>query len=484
MATSDTAVSPSRFDPAELTRFATEIPLPAFLELQGYEAQVHGAASYRMISPSDTLVVSRRNGTWLYLNERDPKDAGSVIRFVQNHLSQTLGETRRTLRPCLNDASLADAQKVLDQRMADQRLGMSLERKQRDAAELERFVREIPLPKLLEEHGFALDRKESGKNSLKYRDGKNILIVGQKEGRWGYFSALDEKDRGSVVNFVQNHIEQNLGRVREYLRPYIGEERRPWREAPSMPREFQGENTRLSDADLSEGWKSLPSLQGRAEAYLKARALNPETLMAYGRSMRTVATGHHQNVGFAHIQYREDKGGFVISGWETKGPGKDGERSFSGFSTGGQKGLAVFCHKDRDPGRPLDRLTICEASIDALSKAQMDGLPRQDGYVSTGGQWREESIRALEALLVRDHPREVVLGMDNDESGSQKAAAIRDHLEDIQERNGLPYEIIQEVPAMGKDWNEQLQALAHGTEGLDKANEIEHTAIYDPEVER
>jgi hypothetical protein len=461
-----------------------EIPLPAFLERHGYEAQANGAASYRMVSPSDTLAVSRKNGTWLYLNERDPKDAGSIIRFVQNHLSQTLGETRRTLRPCLNDASLANAQKLLDQHMADQRFGMSLERKQRDAAELERFVREIPLPRLLEEHGFALDRKESGRNSLKYRDGKDILIVGQKEGRWGYFSALDEKDHGSVVNFVQNHIEQNLGRVREYLRPYIGEERRSWREAPSVPREFQGENTRLSDTDLNEAWKSLPSLQGQAEKYMKGRALNRETLMAYGRSMRTVAIGHHQNVGFAHVQYREEKEGFVISGWETKGPGKDGERSFSGFSTGGQKGLAVFCHKDRDPGRPLDRLTICEASIDALSKAQMDGLPRQDGYVSTGGQWREESIRALEALLVRNQPREVVLGMDNDEPGAQKAAAIRNHLEDIQERNGLTYEIIHEVPAMGKDWNEQLQALAHGTEALDKADGIEHAAIDDPGVER
>ncbi len=325
----------------------------------------------------------------------------------------------------------------------------------RDRDELQRFIQGIPLPQLLEDNGWELDRRESSRNAMKYRAGNDVLIVGQKEGRWVYFNPQNKEDNGTIVNFGLNHIDSNLGHVRQMLRTYLGESQH-W----SPPRNLMTSPTageREEKTDVRSEWKNLPPLQGKASDYLQARDLRPETLQTYVRSIRTERIKHHENIAFAHVRFLEDQNVFQISGWERKGPGRDG-KSFSGFS--GNKGIAVFAHKERDSNQPTGQIHLCEASIDALSKAQLDELPRQDFYVSLGGGWGRETERALTALIERQQPQGIVIGLDADETGRTKSAELQSLLTQHRDSNGKNYEILTVFPEGAKDWNELLQQFS------------------------
>jgi len=325
----------------------------------------------------------------------------------------------------------------------------------RSRDELQCFIRDIPLPRLLEDNGWELDRRESSRNAMKYRAGNDVLIVGQKEGRWVYFNPQNKEDNGTIVNFGLNHIDPNLGHVRQMLRPYLGESQNQTPPRNLMTSPTAGE--REAKTEVRSEWKNLSPLQGKANDYLQARDIRPETLQTYARSIRTENIKHHENIAFAHVRFLEDHNVFQISGWERKGPGRDG-KSFSGFS--GNKGIAVFAHKERDPNQPTGQIHLCEASIDALSKAQLDELPRQDFYVSLGGGWGRETERALTALIERQQPQGIVIGLDADETGRTKSAELQSMLAHHRDGNGKNYEILNVFPEGAKDWSELLQQFS------------------------
>jgi Toprim domain-containing protein len=432
-------------DPAELARFLREIPLPAFLASQGYSAAWRSPRNYLMTGKGESLVAGRKGDIWLYYDQIDPGNKGTIVNWMQAHGEPNLGRIRHDLRAWLAPErleSLMQAQQTMDQ---------TLNREQ--AAELDRFVHEIPLPRFLQELGYQFDRRESGRNSFKYRDEKNVLIVSQKEGAWRYFNALDEKDHGTVIQFVQNHgLAGGLGEARRFLRPYIGAARTEWRMAPLDAARVAEHCT--PSGDVAPAWEALSPVQASGMTYLLRRGLSLETLRTYGRAIRSEIINGHQNIAFAHVQHDEGEGSFKITGWERKGPGRDG-RTFSGFS--GHKGLAGFMHPERDPGRPLHRATVCESSIDALSKAQMDGANPQDAYLSLGGGYGKETERALEAFLLKHQPKEVMLGLDNDAAGQRKTQSLQSLLEKIKAAHFTAFDVKVAVARNAKDWNEMLQ---------------------------
>ncbi len=462
----DTKVAP-RNDSAELTRFTRDIPFPAFLISHGYALQEGSRppSHYEMLHPSGRLLhLGQRGGTWLYRNPANPEDKGTIINFLQKE-GLTLGDVRIALRSEIESTDLPQRQQQMD---------IQIEHANRQAAreELQRFVREIPLPQVMEDQGWVLDRSESSRNAMKYRSGSEVLIVGQKEGRWVYFNPLDRQDNGTVVNFMVNHVEPNMGKTRALLRSYSDGDR-PW--SPALPVTspgIAGEQEKEKTRRAREQWRELPPVSGKARDYLLSRGLEPHTLEVYGQAIRTETIHGHENIAFAHVRFDDITEAFALSGWERKGPGRDG-KSFSGFAGG--KGLAVFAHQDRDKQLPIQAVHICEASIDALSKAQMDGLPRQDFYVSTGGGWGKETEKALLALMDRQRPREVILALDNDIAGRQKTKEIRELLTGWQGKHGGQMTITEAVPE-GKDWNEDLQAPRALEDPMEQACEHAHAA--------
>ena len=73
-------------------------------------------------------------------------------------------------------------------------------------SELERFKTTINLSEFAAARGYALDRRASSVNSavMRHPDGDKIVIA-RNEGRtWIYFSVRDDRDNGTIIDFVQN----------------------------------------------------------------------------------------------------------------------------------------------------------------------------------------------------------------------------------------------------------------------------------------
>src|ERR1700733_12789704 len=92
--------------------------------------------------------------------------------------------------------------------------------------ELDKFKTAIDLRAYAAGQGYQLDRKESWRGTSVMRhpvsDDKVIIKRGM-DGHYVYFSVRDDRDNGSIIDFVQFRQGLSLGTVRKELRPWIGQ---------------------------------------------------------------------------------------------------------------------------------------------------------------------------------------------------------------------------------------------------------------------
>jgi hypothetical protein len=90
--------------------------------------------------------------------------------------------------------------------------------------ELEIFKRRVDLPKYAEKEGYSVDKSESSASSIVMRNeaiNDKIIIRKGPEGKWQYFSVTRQNDSGSVIDFVKNKNDFNLGQTRRALRHWL-----------------------------------------------------------------------------------------------------------------------------------------------------------------------------------------------------------------------------------------------------------------------
>ena len=94
---------------------------------------------------------------------------------------------------------------------------------QRRPEELEDFKSRINLSEYAAACGYRLDRKASSRNSavMVRSPGDKIIIALGADRHWIYFSVGEDRDSGSIIDFVQNRQGGNLGDVRKELRPWL-----------------------------------------------------------------------------------------------------------------------------------------------------------------------------------------------------------------------------------------------------------------------
>lgn len=435
------------------------LPLPAILADQGFQVQQTGGHYFAASHPKDgddLLVYRLSDGRWGYKNKGVQEDKGNALNFLMKRGQSFLNaaHTLEAYREPDGERRLSSIMRDLDTRFTQASWEQLSE------------IQSIPIGEIAEFHGWTKDDKESTQTWEKYRspDGDSIVVNPEKN---FYFHQQDkEQDKGGVLQFMQRHVMPNasLGDVRKALQPMLQETGTPLRR--SAPATAQVVNL-PQVSDRKEEWKSLPPLSDRSRDYLmRQRGLSDETLAAYAGSIRTdihelSSGGHLHNVAFSHFAIDKD-GHAVLSGWEKKGPGKD--RTFTGFH--GNKGVAVFRHKDFRNAQERDEINVgfcqnlmlCESSIDALSKAQIDGLHPGDIYVSMGGTPSVAGEKALNVLIRKYEPADIVLAFDNDEPGHAFAALLEKNLARHNESFHMP--VIRtrtEFPEKGKDWNDQLR---------------------------
>ena len=193
----------------------------------------------------------------------------------------------------------------------------------------------------------------------------------------------------------------------------------------------------------------------RVFAYLRSRGIDAEIInhcIKHGQLYEDAERHNCVFVGYEHGKpaYGALRGTLSETTFAGEVPGSDKRFSFAVPLCAGGKTICVF-----------------ESAIDALSYLTLLKLRGQDwraaNTLSLSGIYqprKDGSIRfpaALEQYLT-DHPgvKRIVLCLDNDEPGRAASAAIQKKLSE--------YEVIDNPPRRGKDYNDQLQ-LVKGISG-------------------
>lgn len=295
--------------------------------------------------------------------------------------------------------------------------------------ELEHFKTGVNLSEFAAARGYALDRRESSRNSavMRHADGDKIVIARHEGGTWVYFSVRDGGDNGTVIDFLQRRGGGSLGEVRKTLRAWSGASRPPAPVAEFVRDLFPVSRDR---AAVIAAWEK--ARETIALPYLTSRGLGPDVLglPIFAGGLRVDG---RSNALFPHY----DREG--LCGFEIKNQG------FTGFAAGGTKGLWYSKARPTD-----DRLVLTESAIDALSFHVLQG-DATTRYMSTGGSLNPQQPALIRGAMEKLPPGGIVfLAFDADEGGEKLA-------EEVQAFAPSGRDVRRVVPDVGKDWNDTLK---------------------------
>lgn len=307
-----------------------------------------------------------------------------------------------------------------------------------DDAELEAFKQSIDLRQYAAFLGYEMDRRDSWRGSTVMRRGADKIVIKRNvNGHYVYFSVRDDRDNGTIIDFVQFRDRATLGAVRKALRPWIGRPSSP--ALPLFPALEPAGKDRLRVENEYRRMEEAP-----AHPYLVEERRIPAVVLGSPRFAGRVRIDGRGNAVFPHFDVEG------LCGFEVKNHG------FTGFASGGEKGLWLS-HAGKDDRR----LVIAESAIDALSYAGL--FPDSEDhtrYGSLGGKPNPKQPELVKAAVARmSAGSHIIAAMDADEAGGQMAEVVRLAVESVGAKSGcadLVFKIHQ--PGLeGKDWNEALQ---------------------------
>ena len=305
--------------------------------------------------------------------------------------------------------------------------------------ELERFKREVNLTELAASYGYRLverERSASGERggstaasvSMRHPETDDKIVIRRDLDRhWTYFSVRDDRDNGTVVDFLQRRHAPSLGAVRTELRAWLEEDR------SRLPGRLFRPNVRLQSRDPEAVVAAYANARIGRSRYLEERCIDRavERDPRFASRFRVDARG---NVLFPH----NDPATGLVVGFEIK------NRGFTSFATGGRK---TFWMSEI---RPDDhRLVIVEGAIDALSYHQIFPYPRAR-YLSTGGAVGRDQLELIgRALAAMPAGAEIVSATDDDAGG------LNLHEQLVGVAGGVV--LRRHVSPVPKDWNDCLE---------------------------
>lgn len=281
----------------------------------------------------------------------------------------------------------------------------------------------VELPEMLTHYGYTLQKGEDlGKGKWHVFEGDDKLVVFKgRGGDWMYFNSQDDRDKGSVVDWMKNRvstgrvagIEQLPGRnlwqsVNDHFRAYLNlpEAERPKLTLPPISETAPGEKFH------SIYTKDCRPLENTT--YLESRGITKSTLenpQFAGRILNQLHTVQREGmpaktfVNTAFPAYHEGR----VVGLELKGEGFKGQAPESQFTR------SLWLSKLPE-GKPPTHLVISESAIDTLSYAQMHPGERAL-YASTSGTLTQNKIFEMKRLMGEERIPAIKSAFDNDTQG-------------------------------------------------------------------
>lgn len=303
--------------------------------------------------------------------------------------------------------------------------------------ELDSFKR-IDLRAYASSLGYQLDRKESWRGAAVMRDPKGDKIVIKRDagsGHYVYFSVRDDKDNGTIIDFVERRAGLNLRKRGDWAK--LGNELRPWIGLPPVPVPTFPELHKTAKDRMRVEADYARMTEALRHPYLETERGIPAEVLGDERFAGRIRIDRRGNAIFPH---EDDEG---LCGYEIK------NHEFTGFATGGSKGIWM---SNRFPDDC--QLVLCEAGIDALSYAAL--LPNsKTRYGSIGGKPnpRQPALIRAEAAVMPTNAL-IIAAMDADADGRKLAEIVREAVKQSS-RSDLRFE--RQEPQGFKDWNDQLR---------------------------
>jgi hypothetical protein len=297
--------------------------------------------------------------------------------------------------------------------------------------ELDAFKTGIDLRAYAASVGYELDRRESWRSSAVMRKGGDkIVIKRDSDGHYVYFSVRDDRDHGSIIDFIQVRTRVSLGGVRKELRRWLGQ--------PELPLPSFAPLERTTKNRLEVEAEYMRMQEAPRHPYLERERRIPADLLASPRFAGRIRIDARRNAVFPHF---DEEG---LCGYEFK------NRNFTGFARGGEKGLWTSNGRDDD-----NRLVFAESAIDGLSHAALHP-DRRTRYASIGGQLNPKQPVLIREEVLRMPPGSVIVSaMDNDAAGRSLSALIAAAVE-ASGRSDLCF--VEDLPLReGADWNNVLK---------------------------
>ncbi|ALJ01663.1 hypothetical protein DC20_21635 (plasmid) [Rufibacter tibetensis] len=295
-----------------------------------------------------------------------------------------------------------------------------MERKalENDPQELERFKQDIDLVAYAQSQGYQL--KSQGKRGDWHHlvhDGEH-LIISRKNHKQVYLNPGDDRDRGTIIDFVKTRENMNLGEVRLHLREYLNGNPSP----PQLPvgdtgpissgaGSSQGKGKEGPDDEEIRRTRLISEVLGvRRElsdrSYLHSRGITDATIdnPAFQGRVFTSQQNGHRNTAFP--LYNE-KG---LASVEQK------NKDFKSLLELPKDGIWVS-HPTQGKGTPIERLVVTESAIDAMSYHQLKHDGKNTMYIATAGTVTERQTELIQRIIDKQVPREIVLADDRDAAG-------------------------------------------------------------------
>ncbi len=318
-------------------------------------------------------------------------------------------------------------------------------------AEIDQLRASVSCQVLLERKGWTLDKRESSKQTQKYRQGAGQIVIVNHDGK-GWWDPLSQA-KGDVFKLAQ-HLDPslNFGQVRRDLRQLIGlsptypvAERETARREPAMPPELRW----TAHKPISKGSQTWNYLT-------QERGLTPEVVAAASQA-DVLREGPYASAWFAH---RNGEG--ALTGIEMRGP------NYRGFSADGEKTLFRLQLGSEAP----TRVAVLEAPIKAMAFAAIEGMRKDTLYVATAGGMGPATIACLqeEMKAIAKRPGAVVIAAGDADAAGEKYAA---RVAELATAEGLTTK--RAAPVGHKDWDDVLKA--RGTNPTGQQRPARSTAL-------
>jgi 5S rRNA maturation endonuclease (ribonuclease M5) len=298
--------------------------------------------------------------------------------------------------------------------------------------ELEKFKTQINLVEYAQSQGYQYLSKQSSRNSavLAHDNGDKIIVATDTDGHGIYFSVKDDRDNGTIIDFVQNRQNLRLNGVREELGQWLNQPKTGLAKFRPRDKPQPINSERLKIIKAASNFKLVQS-----HPYLEKRGID-QSILKSDRFIGTVAVDNRGNAIFPH--YDQDG----LTGFTAK------NENYTGFSKGGTK--ALWQSKPSESDR---RLVIVESAIDAMSYHQLFSEKNpHTRYISTGGTISSSQLDLIKTAMA-DMTKiggEIVIATDNDQAGNKLAQTLTTEAPSKSK-------ISRDAPKQGKDWNEILQ---------------------------